>query len=85
MELGDKLFTYRKVIIAAVNGFALGGGLQLVQAADIVLIAKSAKVGFPEICIGTIPGVGGTQRMAHFAGKAAAMEAILTGPSSYGR
>lgn len=79
MELWDKFFTYKKVIIAAVNGFALGGGFQLVQAADIVLIAKSAKVGHPEISIGTIPGVGGTQRMALSAGKSAAMDAILTG------
>lgn len=79
LELWDRFFSYKKIIIAAVNGFALGGGFQLVQAADIVLIGKSAKVGHPEVSIGTIPGIGGTQRVSRSAGKSKAMEIILTG------
>jgi len=69
----------RKPVVAAGSGFALGGGCELVMQCDIVIAADSTKFGQPEIKLGVIPGIGGTQRLTHAVGKAKAMDLILTG------
>ncbi|HQQ95235.1 MAG TPA: enoyl-CoA hydratase-related protein [Bacteroidia bacterium] len=70
---------YNKPIIAAVNGFALGGGLELAVACHMRVVSENAKMGLPEVGLGLIPGYGGTQRLAQLVGKGKAFEMIVTG------
>ncbi|MFD2517449.1 enoyl-CoA hydratase/isomerase family protein [Salinimicrobium flavum] len=77
-KLFDFVENMSKPVIAAVNGFALGGGLELAMAAHFRIASENAKMGLPEVSLGVIPGYGGTQRLPQLVGKGRAMEMIMT-------
>ncbi|MCY4778492.1 enoyl-CoA hydratase-related protein [Sphingobacterium sp. UT-1RO-CII-1] len=78
-EVMDEIYNFPKPVIAAINGYALGGGLELAMACHIRVAVEEAKLGLPEVSLGLIPGYGGTQRLPALIGRGRALEMILTG------
>lgn len=84
-EMWDAVGSFRKPLIAAVEGLALGGGCELAMHADIIVVGESARIGLPEVRLGIVPGGGGTQRLIRAVGKFKAMQIVLCGESVSGR
>jgi len=85
LEVWDRLWSIELPIVAAVNGLALGGGLELAMSCDLMIVAEDARLGQPEINLGLIPGAGGTQRLTRAVGKTLATEMVLLGRELSGR
>ncbi|MBO9539392.1 enoyl-CoA hydratase/isomerase family protein [bacterium] len=79
LKVWDRIAHMTKPLIAAVSGFALGGGAELMMMCDMVIASETTKIGLPEVGLGVIPGAGGTQRLTRAVGKVLAMEMVLTG------
>ena len=85
VSINHKIETLGKVVVAALNGFALGGGLEMAESCTIRIAGHTAQLGHPEVRIGSVAGLGGTRRLLRLVGKGRAAELLLARPDRYGR